>query len=45
MISWVIELSEFGIKYESRLTLKAQVLANVIAEMTPNPQEGTTRVT
>lgn len=38
----VTELSEFDIKYESRVTLKAQVLTNVIVEMSLNLQEGTT---
>ncbi|XP_020204018.1 uncharacterized protein LOC109789467 [Cajanus cajan] len=36
MTTWSIELSEYGIKYESRGVLKAQCLADFIAELTPN---------
>ncbi|XP_020207479.1 uncharacterized protein LOC109792474 [Cajanus cajan] len=35
MISWSVELSEFGIKYESRGPLKAQCLENFMAKLTP----------
>nr|KYP47396.1 hypothetical protein KK1_031010 [Cajanus cajan] len=35
MISWSVELSEFGIKYESHGPLKAQCLADFVAELTP----------
>nr|KYP43921.1 Retrovirus-related Pol polyprotein from transposon 17.6 [Cajanus cajan] len=35
MIAWSVELSEFGIKYESRGPLKAQCLADFVAELTP----------
>nr|KYP46038.1 Retrovirus-related Pol polyprotein from transposon 412 family [Cajanus cajan] len=35
MIAWSIELSEFGIQYESREALKAQCLADFVAELTP----------
>ncbi|XP_020202093.1 uncharacterized protein LOC109787906 [Cajanus cajan] len=35
MILWSVELSEFGIKYESRGPLKAQCLADFVAELTP----------
>ncbi|MCI58206.1 hypothetical protein A2U01_0079460, partial [Trifolium medium] len=31
---WSLELFEFNIRYESRKALKAQVLANFVAEMT-----------
>ncbi|XP_058742696.1 uncharacterized protein LOC131615241 [Vicia villosa] len=34
MLKWSIELSEFDIQYESRKVLKAQALADFIAEMT-----------
>ncbi|XP_020224192.1 uncharacterized protein LOC109806229 [Cajanus cajan] len=34
MIAWSVELSEFGIKYESRDPLKAQCLADFVAELT-----------
>nr|KYP43469.1 Retrovirus-related Pol polyprotein from transposon 17.6 [Cajanus cajan] len=36
MTAWSIELSEYGIKYESRGALKAQCLADFIAELTPS---------
>nr|KYP71888.1 Retrovirus-related Pol polyprotein from transposon 17.6 [Cajanus cajan] len=36
MTAWSIELSEYGIKYESRGALKAQCLADFIAKLTPN---------
>ncbi|MCI75927.1 maturase K, partial [Trifolium medium] len=34
ILKWSLELSEFDIRYESRKTLKAQVLADFVAEMT-----------
>ncbi|MCI33468.1 maturase K, partial [Trifolium medium] len=34
MLKWSLELSEFDILYESRKALKAQVLADFVAEMT-----------
>nr|XP_025640917.1 uncharacterized protein LOC112735606 [Arachis hypogaea] len=34
LIKWSVELSEFDIQYESRKTLKSQVLADFISEMT-----------
>lgn len=34
MVQWVVELSQFNIKYKSRTTKKAQVLADFIAEFT-----------
>ncbi|XP_072052109.1 uncharacterized protein [Arachis hypogaea] len=34
LIKWSVELSEFDIRYESRKTLKSQVLADFISEMT-----------
>nr|KYP56513.1 Retrovirus-related Pol polyprotein from transposon 17.6 [Cajanus cajan] len=37
MITWSVELSEYGIKYESRGPLKAQCLADFVAELTPIP--------
>ncbi|XP_059650425.1 uncharacterized protein LOC132296230 [Cornus florida] len=36
LIKWSVELGEFDIQYKPRTTLKAQVLADVIAEFTPN---------
>ena len=34
MMSWVIELTQYDISYEPRLTIKAQVLADFLAKMT-----------
>ena len=34
MLKWSLELSEFDIQYESRKALKAQALADFVAEMT-----------
>jgi hypothetical protein len=34
MLKWSLELSEFDIGYESRKALKAQILADFVAEMT-----------
>ncbi|CAJ2663960.1 unnamed protein product [Trifolium pratense] len=34
MLKWSLEFSEFDIRYESRKALKAQVLADFVAEMT-----------
>ena len=36
LIQWAIELSEFDIKYHTRNAIKAQALANFIAEFTPS---------
>ena len=36
LIQWAIELSEFDIRYQPRNTIKAQALANFIAEFTPS---------
>ncbi|RVW27636.1 hypothetical protein CK203_099135 [Vitis vinifera] len=33
MLKWVIELSEYKIKYQPRLVLKGQVMADFIAEL------------
>ncbi|XP_025636484.1 uncharacterized protein [Arachis hypogaea] len=35
MIAWSIELSQFDIKFEPRYAIKAQAMADFIAEMTP----------
>ncbi|GAU39748.1 hypothetical protein TSUD_219910 [Trifolium subterraneum] len=37
MLKWSLELSEFEIRYESRKALKAQLLADFVAEMTCSP--------
>nr|KYP71305.1 Retrovirus-related Pol polyprotein from transposon 17.6 [Cajanus cajan] len=39
MIAWSVELSEFGIQYEGRGPLKAQCLADFVAELTPTTAE------
>nr|KYP65356.1 Retrovirus-related Pol polyprotein from transposon 17.6 [Cajanus cajan] len=39
MIAWSVELSEFGIQYESRGPLKAQCLVDFVAELTPTTAE------
>ena len=39
LIQWAIELSEFDVRYQPRNATKAQVLANFIAEFTPNKGE------
>ena len=36
LIQWVVELSEFDVRYQPKSTIKAQVLANFIVEFTPN---------
>nr|KYP64356.1 Retrovirus-related Pol polyprotein from transposon 17.6 [Cajanus cajan] len=39
MIAWSVELSEFSIQYEGRGPLKAQCLADFVAELTPTTAE------
>nr|KYP32048.1 Retrovirus-related Pol polyprotein from transposon opus [Cajanus cajan] len=39
MIAWSVELSEYGIQYESRGPMKAQCLADFVAELTPTTAE------
>ena len=34
MVAWVVELSEYGLIYEQRKAIKAQVLVDFILEMT-----------
>ena len=36
MIQWAIELSKFNVRYQPRNAIKAQALADFIAEFTPN---------
>ena len=36
LIQWVVELSEFDIKYQPRHAIKAQALADFIADFTPS---------
>jgi len=42
MIQWAIELSQFDIEYHPRIAIKAQALANFIAEFTIPDEEGDT---
>ena len=37
LIKWVVELSEFDIAYQVRTSLKSQVLADFVVELTPGP--------
>ena len=39
LIQWVVELSEFDIRYQPRHAIKAQVLAYFIAEFTPSYED------
>ena len=39
LIQWTIELSEFDVRYQPRNAIKAQVLADFIAEFSPNRSE------
>ena len=42
LIKWVIELSEFDIRYKPRTTIKGQILVDFIMEFTPTePAEAT----
>ena len=36
LIQWVVELSEFDIRYQPKHAIKAQALADFIAKFTPN---------
>ncbi|XP_050258827.1 uncharacterized protein LOC126703798 [Quercus robur] len=42
MVQWAIELSQFDIEYHPRAAIKAQALADFIAEFTLPDEEGTT---
>ena len=39
LIQWAIELSEFDVRYQPRNAIKAQILADFIAEFTPSQEE------
>ena len=39
LIQWAIELSEFDVRYQPSSAIKAQALADFIAEFTPNQGE------
>ena len=36
LIQWAIELSEFDVRYQPRIAIKTQALANFIAKFTPS---------
>ena len=38
MLKWAIELSEYGIKYQPRLSIKGQVMTYFIAEIPQSSQ-------
>ena len=40
MALWAIELSEFDIRYHPRAAIKGQVVADFIAEFTPDEDKG-----
>ncbi|XP_015953975.1 uncharacterized protein LOC107478346 [Arachis duranensis] len=42
MVQWAIELSEFDLKYETRIAIKAQCLTDFIAEYVGDPEEDAT---
>ena len=37
MVEWALELSSFGLKFESTSTIHSRALAEFIAEWTPTP--------
>ena len=45
LIKWVIELSEFDIRYKPRTTVKGQILADFIMEFTPTESTEATQLT
>ena len=42
MVQWAIELSQFNIEYHPRTAIKAQALADFIAEFTPPDEDSLT---
>ena len=42
MVQWAVELSQFDIEYRPRTAIKAQALADFIAEFTLPDEDGTT---
>ena len=41
-MEWALELSNFGLKFESTSTIQSRALAEFIAEWTPTPDEEVT---
>src|SRR4051812_630055 len=39
IVEWALELSSFGLKFESTLTIQSRVLADFIAEWTATPDK------
>ena len=39
IVEWALELSNFGLKFESTSTIQSRALAEFIAEWTPTPDE------
>ena len=39
MLQWAIELSEFGIEFQSRLSMKGQVMADFVLEYSQRPSQ------
>jgi len=39
MVRWAVELSEFDIQYEPRGSIKGQVYANFVAELSPGGEQ------
>ena len=42
IVDWALELSSFGLKFESTPTIKSRALAEFIAEWMPTPDEEAT---
>ena len=45
ILEWALELSSFGLKFESTSTIQSRPLAEFIAEWTPTPKEERTETT
>ena len=43
-MEWALELSSFGLKFESTSTIQSRALAEFIAEWTPTPDEEVTEI-
>jgi hypothetical protein len=44
IVEWALELSSFGMKYESTSTIQSRALAEFIVEWTPTPDEEITEI-
>ena len=45
IVEWALELSSFGLKFESTSTIQSRALAEFIAEWAPTPDEEITKTT